>query len=161
MPELKTKIEVAIAVEGELEPKVVSLRPEATIADLLKALKAEGLQDLEEVSIEDEDEALDPKALLSEILKDAFRVLHVGKRGKIEVGVTFNGRRIEKAFRPSATLRKVTRWAVETLDLTGKPSDFQLKLDGVVQPPETHVGQIAKGRKTVELALVMKIKPQG
>lgn len=161
MPELKTKIEVAIALEGEREPKIVSLKPTATVADLLKALKAEGLLEIEEASIEDEDEPLDPKTLLSEILKDVFRVLHVGKRGKIEVGVTFNGRRIEKAFRPAATLRKVTRWAVEELELTGKPTDFQLKLGGEVFAPETHVGQIAKSRKSVELSLVMKIKPQG
>ena len=41
------------------------------------------------------------------------------------------------------------------------PSDFQLKHDGKVLPPDSHLGQAAHGEKSIVLDLVFKVKPQG
>jgi hypothetical protein len=91
----------------------------------------------------------------------AFKVLHIGKRGKVKVHVTFGRETVDEDFRPAATMRKVTRWAIAALGLEGEVADFQLKLDDEVLPPETHVGQVARGAKVLRLSLVMKVKPQG
>ena len=39
--------------------------------------------------------------------------------------------------------------------------DFQLKHDGKVLPPDSHLGQAAHGAKSIVLDLVFKVKPQG
>jgi hypothetical protein len=55
----------------------------------------------------------------------------------------------------------VTKWAVGKLAPTEDPSDFQLKHDGKVLPPDTHLGQATHGEKSIVLDLVFKVKPQG
>lgn len=57
----------------------------------------------------------------------------------------------------------MTEWAIgkHGLALQGDPSDFQIKHDGKVLAPGSHLGQAAHGKKSVVLDLVFKIKPQG
>jgi hypothetical protein len=153
-------LEVVFAVEGDRKPRALQLRPDATVADLIDAL-CKGGGAPEEVCLEDADDALEPDTELAGLLTGEFKVLHAGRRGRIKLTIVFNGREVKETFRPSATVRRVLRWAVDALGLDGDPSDFQLKLDDELLPPETHLGQIAKSRKVLELALVMKIKPQG
>jgi hypothetical protein len=157
-----TLIEVAFAVEGDRKPQIVDIRREATVGAFLDlVIERTGRPDLEEVAIEDAEEILACEVALEEVLVGAFKVLHVAKPGRVKVFVTFNSRTLEEAFRPSASMRKVTRWAISAFELEGEPADFQLKHNGEVLPPETHVGQASGGHKELRLDLVMKVKPQG
>jgi len=155
--------EVLFALEGERKPRSLAAPATVTVAEFLELVKVHtGRADLEEVLIEDDEIALEGHVILVErILIDEFKLVHVASRGKIEVFVTFNGKTKDHRFGPNATMEKIVKWAIEKFELEGGSSDFQLKLGDDVLPPGEHLGQVADGQKTVRLALVMKIKPQG
>lgn len=161
MANTEKSLEVAFVLEGERKPQIIEAPEGATVGELLALVAARHGVDIDEVAIEDSEEILDLKTQLRDVLVGAFKVLHLGKRGKVKVDVTFERSTVHEDFRPAATMRKVTRWAIAALGLEGEVADFQLKLGDDVLPPETHVGQVAKGAKVLHLTLVMKIKPQG
>jgi hypothetical protein len=164
MAETKTQDrEVLFALEGERKPRSLAISAGATVSHFLEQVKTlTGRADLEEVMIEDDEMALEGHHVLTErIVIDEFRLVHVATKGKIKVVVTFNGKTKDHEFRPNATMEKIVKWAMKAFDLEGDPSDFQLKLGDDLLPPGLHLGQVAEGKKTVRLALVMKIKPQG
>lgn len=102
--------------------------------------------------------------MLIEQLSVEFAPLHVARhRARIAVTVEYNGRDIEREFRPSATVERVIKWAIgpEGFSLEGDPSDFQLKLGDEILSPGTHLGQLPHPHDAVKLDLVFKIKPQG
>jgi hypothetical protein len=154
--------EVIFAVEGERKPLAMSLRGDVTVSQFLERVKVRTDRvDLQEVLIEDEEVAVEGNALLFErIIVDEFKLVHVATAGKIKVDVTF-GKTKDHNFAPSATMEKIIVWAIAAFELVGEPADFQLKLGDEVLAAGQHLGQVADGRKTVCLALVMKIKPQG
>jgi hypothetical protein len=125
------------------------------------AVTKTGIEGLIEVYVEDAEEPLDHDWGLIEHLAVEFGPLHVARPGKIATTVRYQGRHIQYPFRPSATVAKVTRWAVGKLAPTEDPVDFQLKHDGQVLPPDSHLGQVAHGEKSLFLDLVFKVKPQG
>lgn len=156
--------ELVFALEGEREPKSIVLKASETDEGLLARLREEYKRDdLEEICLEDDDNPIDLADLIRALLSGEFRLVHVGAKGKIKVSVTYNNKEMEHAFRPSATMRRVIKWAIspKAFELDGEPSDFQLKLGDEILPPDTHVGQLTKGRHPVRLALVFKVKPQG
>lgn len=155
--------EVLFALEGERKPRSLTVAAETTAQEFLASVTAQsGRVDLEIVLIEDDEIEIDGDHILIErILVDEFKLVHVATRGKIKVDVTFNGATKDHEFAPSATMDKIVGWAMHAFDLEGERSDFQLKLGDDLLPPGLHLGQIAEGKKTVRLALVMKIKPQG
>ncbi len=162
--ETQERVEVVYLVEGEREPHAHTLEPADTVEAVLQRLRAvHGRDELHELLLEDEEEALALELRLAEVLKDEFRLLHLAAKGKIKVVVTYNGRQAHHEFRPSATIAKVIVWAISPagLKLEGEPSDFQLKHGADILSPETHVGQLSKHREPVELLLVFKVKPQG
>jgi hypothetical protein len=164
MADIKTQErEVLFAVEGERKPRSLTLPTEATAAMFLERVIAlTGRGDLVEVLIEDEEVTIQGDNVLFErIVVDEFKLVHVATEGKIKVEVTFNGKTKDSEFRPSATMEKIIKWAMGAFELEGEPADFQLKLGDEVLAAGQHLGQIAEGKKTVRLNLVMKIKPQG
>jgi hypothetical protein len=93
-----------------------------------------------------------------------FAPLHVARRGAtIAVTIEYNGRTITHTFRPSTTIEKIIRWAIgpDGFALEGGADDYQLKLDGNVLSPGTHLGQVPHPHHKAKLDLVFKIKPQG
>jgi hypothetical protein len=162
--ETQERIEVVYLVEGDRSPHSHEVEPSETVGAVLARLRAaHGREDLEELLLEDEEEALALELRLAEVLLDEFRLVHLAAKGKIKIFVGYNGREVEREFRPSATIARVIIWAIspEGLKLEGEPSDFQLKLGDEILTPETHVGQLSKHREPVRLALVFKVKPQG
>lgn len=155
--------EVLFAVEGERKPRSLALPVEVTAAAFLERVVAlTGRTELVEVLIEDEEVTIqDDQILFERIVVDEFKLVHVATKGKIKVDVTFNGKTKDSEFRPSATMEKIIKWAMGAFQLEGEPADFQLKLGDEVLAAGQHLGQIAEGKKTVRLNLVMKIKPQG
>ena len=155
-------IEVAFVLEGDRKPQIYEVEPGVTVGGFIElVIERTGRGELEEVAIEDAEDILAAEVLLAEVLVGAFKVLHVAKGGRVKVFVTFNNQVREEAFRPAASMRKVTRWAIAAFELEGEVADFQLKLNDEVLPPETHVGQVSGGHKELRLHLVMKSKPQG
>lgn len=163
-PEEGNQLEVLFAVEGRRQHFGVPIGREMTVREFaIIATKAGGLEEAVEIFLEDAEEPLNEELVLAENLAASFSPLHVATHGKIAVTVHYNGRDIHREFRPSATVARVIRWAIspEGFNLEGDPSDFELKHDGEVAPPDMHLGQIAHGHKRLKFELVFKVKPQG
>lgn len=156
--------EVVYALEGQIKALSISVPIDASNASILAKIAAKhSLADDVELYWEDDDDALADADNLLDRLKKDFRQIHVARPSKIDVSVTYNGKTANHRFRPNATIRRVIVWSISEkgLDLVGKPNEFQIKLGGKVIPPETHLGQLAKGDATLEFVLVANIKPQG
>lgn len=161
--ELIEKIEIFYSVEGHEKPFSEGIEQQATVsAFALLASKAAGLEGPVEVSLEDADTPLSDDSVLVEQL-GGFALVHVSRPGAILTTIHYNGRQAHCDFRPNVTIGRVTDWAIgpHGLKLEGEASDYQIKHNGHVVPPERHLGQITRGSKTVELELVWKMKPQG
>jgi hypothetical protein len=157
------RVAVVFAAEGQVEHHDAEISPTTTVKEFIDiaATKA-GIEGLLEVYVEDAEEPLGHELILVEHLSFEFAPLHVAKPGKIATMVRYQGgRHVEHPFRPAATIGRVTKWAVGKLAPTEDPSDFQLKHDGKVLPPDSHLGQAAHGEKSIVLDLVFKLKPQG
>jgi hypothetical protein len=157
--------EILFAVQGQRDPMAHSAHPAMTVAEFAEiAARAGGIEETVEVFIEDADEPLAGELILIEHLSLEFSPLHVARhRAKIAVTIEYNMQHVEREFRPNATIERITRWAIgpEGLKLEGDPSDYQLKHDGEVVPPDMHLGQVPHPDHKVKLDLVFKIKPQG
>lgn len=157
--------EIVFIVQGQREPKAQSAHPAMTVAEFAaSAAQRGGIEEAVEVFLEDGDEPLARELILVEQLSVEFAPLHVARqRAKILVKVEFNLQHVEREFRPNATIERITRWAIgpDGLKLEGDPSDYQMKFDGEVLPPETHLGQVPHPHHEVKLDLVFKVKPQG
>lgn len=160
--EADQRLEVLFAAEGNPGHHNVEIGRKTTVREFIDiAVTKTGIEGLLEVYVENGEEPLDHGIILLEHLSIEFAPIHVAKPGKIETTVRYQGRQVEHAFRPAATIEKVTEWAVKKLGLSEDPSDFQIKHDGKVLAPDSHLGQAAHGKKSVVLDLVFKIKPQG
>lgn len=156
------RVTVVFATEGQAGHHDAEIGPTTTVKEFVEiAVMKTGIEGLLEVYVEDAEEPLGHDSVLIEHLSVEFAPLHVAKPGKIATTVRYQGRHVEHPFRPSATAAKVTRWAVGKLAPTEDPIDFQLKHDGHVLPPDSHLGQAARGEKSIVLDLVFKVKPQG
>lgn len=157
-------VEVVFAIEGHGRHFTASISPATKVREFAAvAAKAGQIDELVEVSLEDADDPLGETLILVDHLADRFSPLHVSKPGQIKVFVNYNGRKVDRLFRPNVTISRVIEWAIgkQGLHLDGGPADYQLKLDGHVLSGDDHLGQIVHGHKSVELNLVFKVKPQG
>jgi hypothetical protein len=162
--EVVDRVEILFAVEGHRQHFSVEIGPRVTVIEFASlAAKAGGLEEPVEIFLEDAEQALTADLVLLEHLAAEFAPLHVARPGEIETTVDFNGRDAKRKFKANATIIKIIAWAIspEALNLEGTPSDFQLKFDGEVLPPDLHLGQVARGKKAISLSLVFKVKPQG
>lgn len=162
--ELDERLDVLFAAEGHPGHHSAEISRTTTVREFLDlAVTKTGIEGLLEVYSENAEEPLGHDLIVMEHLPIEFAPIHVAKPGKIETTVRYQNRHVERAFRPAATIERVTEWAVgkHGLNLDGDPSDYQIKHDGVVLAPGSHLGQAAHGKKSVVLDLVFKIKPQG
>lgn len=156
--------DLAFALEGERHPQTVTVKIDATAEEVLVAIvEKTGRKEIVEIFIEDEDDCLPGEHRLVEVIIKEFKLVHAATEGEIKVTVGYNGRTIDRDFKPSATMQKVVDWAISDkgFKLEGTGADYQLKLGEDVLPPDVHVGQISAGKKHVRLTLVFRIKPQG
>ena len=163
--EVMERIEILFAVQGCGQPMSQMVDSRMTVAEFgAVAARAALVEDEVEVFLEDDDEPLVGGLVLVEHLAAKFAPLHVARRGAtIMVTIEYNGRTIEHAFRPNATVEKVIIWTIgpEGFGLEGGVGDYQLKLGGNVLSPGSHLGQVPHPHHKVKLDLVFKIKPQG
>lgn len=159
-----SETELVYALAGEAQPRSIRVHDNASNADILNHIvKAHDLEGPYQLFWEDEAEPLDDKDSVLTRLKTDFRQIQVAKPGFIEVTFSYNNRTATNGFRPNTTVRKLIEWAVseEGLALLCDPSQFQVKLGGKILPPESHLGQVARGEKAITLTLVQNVKPQG
>lgn len=163
--EVIERVEILFTAQGRGQPLSEMVDSRVTVAEFgAIAARAALVEDEVEVFLDDGEEPLADELVLVEHLAAKFAPLHVARHGAIiAVTVEYNGRTIERAFRPSATIEKVIIWAIgpEGFGLEGGTGDYQLKLGGNVLSPGTHLGQIPHPHHKVKLDLVFKIKPQG
>jgi hypothetical protein len=153
-----------LVVEGQRKPLSIDAPVDASAVALLSSVRAlTGREDLTELLWEDIDEAIHEEERLVTRLEEDFRLLHATSGGSIQVIVRYENQEKAQRFRPSTTLRRVISWAIspEGFNLIGQPSEFQIKFEGRVVPPDTHVGQLGRCEKAINLLLVHNIKPQG
>ena len=157
-------VEIVYVIDGDLTQRSHETAASTRVSDLVALLASQlGRPELDTLYLEDADKPLKAKDEIGHAMGDDFVVLHLGGKRDVEVEVLFNSQDAHAKFAPGVTMRAIIDWAVSKkgLGLEGDPSDFQLKLANEVQPPERHIGQVVQDRRTVRLALVFKIKPQG
>ena len=159
-----TETELVYALAGETQPRTIRVPEDASNADILHLIvKANSLEGSYRLFWEDEAEPLDDQESVLTRLKNDFRQIQVAKPGFIEVTFTYNNRTATNDFRPNTTVRKLVEWAVSEagLALLCDANQFQVKLGGKILPPESHLGQVARGEKAITMILVQNVKPQG
>jgi hypothetical protein len=131
---------------------------EALLAILPKSPEAQALQ----LYVEDSD---DEHAIekLAEI-PDGLRV-HAHRLKGIDVTVRYAGRDVRRTFRPSATILRVKRWAVQELGVSASDAaELMVQISGTEQrpDPDTHIGALVKfPNKTLCLDLVPSTRVNG
>lgn len=157
-------VEIVYTTEIDKEPQMATINREMTAKEFSKVIaKQLGFSGEMFVFLEDKEEPLHESDILVDHLSKKFAPIHVASPGSITVTVRYQDRSIESAFKPSTTIMKVIEWAIgpTAFQLEGGAGGFQIKHNGIVEPPDRHLGQIAHGDKKVTLDLVFNIKPQG
>ena len=160
-------IDVFYQGEGLGEVGHLEIEAGATFA-ALKARLAEkhGFRLDVRVFLEDED---DPIGDLTEIAKHATPrglKVHLHRRRRVRVTVTFNGKTVERHFSPSATVARVKRWAaVREFGMSAdEAGEHVLQITGTHDRPTpgTHIGALHDRRvRVVAFDLVPDERVQG
>ena len=149
------------------EVKHLEIETDATFA-VLKARLAEqhgfGLDIL--VFLEDEDDPIADLAEIAEHVTPQGLKVHLHRRRRVKVAVTFNGRTVERHFSPSATVARVKRWAaVKEFGMSAdEAGEHVLQIAGTHHRPNpgTHVGALNDDRaRVVAFDLVPDERVQG
>jgi hypothetical protein len=165
-------IEVFVQVEGKRQISIVRVPASATVHDLIEEVVRAGLAETAHrgqlvVLLEDvEDELSLGDRLGSAGVKHRSRV-HLHRCRQVKVAVHFNGAPKEHSFSPSASIAKVTKWAVgrHGFDLT--PTDaveHVLQITGSSDRPDedVHLGTLTQAPAcTVSFDLVPKRRVEG
>jgi hypothetical protein len=106
-----------------------------------------GLADDVLIFLEDSDEPVDERRLLSDHAGPAGVKAHLHRCRHIEVAVTFNAETVHHRFGPGTTVARVKRWAAEhKFGMTPEEaSEHVLQIAGTQDrpPPGTHLGTLA------------------
>lgn len=152
-----------IFVAIETEPLArFDLGEAAIVADLLKDLERRGI-DVAELLIfkEDHDEPMQHHHPLHGHDRPVF---HAHRVREIEVKIHYKADTFHHRFPPSATIAKVTRWAVEKARLGKEEAEEHvLQISGTREKPslDKHLGSLVHGAREVSFDLVRKQLVQG
>jgi len=155
---------IAYAVESLPDHHEIRVVVGATPSQILEAIKTRHpAVEIDELLLEDEDEPLRDDARVVERVEEEFKLIHAARHGHIAVTVVYDNDQRRREFRPSATVRRILRWAVSEkgFDLVDPPAKFVLKMGERTLEPELHLGQITRGAREIVLQLVHTRKVQG
>lgn len=142
-------MEIEIFVQGEGLPDTILVRIDggSAVQDLITAAQGKGLDACSEsaVFLEDSDEPVRASCRLEEVGIGHRKRVHIHRCKKVKVTVNFNGRQIDRKFPPSATIKRVKRWATgpQGFELTKvDASEHALQICGSPERPDEdqHVG---------------------
>jgi hypothetical protein len=155
------KTMIFVAVEAQPIDRF-ELGEEAVVADLLSALEQRGVEIAELLIFkEDHDEPLEPHDRLH---SHEHPVFHAHRCRKIEVTVNYKTETFRHGFPPSATIAKVTEWAVRQAGLGMEEAEehvLQVHGSRLQPPPNVHVGSLVVQGCAVAFDLVRKKLVQG
>lgn len=144
--------DVEIFLQGEGIPDIVLLRvpDNSTVQALIEVaqqhgVRVDGSKDALLVFKEDEDEPVKADATLEAAGIGRRCRIQVHRCRRIEVSVNFNGKQAERKFAPSATIQRVTKWAVREFGLKDvDAAEHVLQLCGSTKRPDadTHLGAL-------------------
>ena len=140
------KLEIFAYTAAGVTPKRLQLDAEATVEDLLNAVKSNGELGDELVFLENEEEPLDRKSKLADCGIKEKSFIHCHRCRQVLVTVNYNGTQ-QKKFAPSATVARVLRWAIKEFNLKGQDAeDKVLRTSANGQPldPDTHIGSLTQ-----------------
>jgi hypothetical protein len=128
----------ASATAADLKEKCLAQLPEAARSaslDVSDEFEADAEREADEVEAggEDQSHSAEPKS----------RRVHIGRCKRVKVSVRYAGRTVEREFRPAATIKRVTAWAIRKLHISpGDAHELVLQVAGSdVQPSsDKHVG---------------------
>jgi hypothetical protein len=165
-------IEVFVQVEGKSPITIVRISGTATVNDLIEEAVRLGLVDPAHRGqvvglLEDIDDELRPTDRL-DIARIGHRSrVHFHRCRRIEVTVHFNGGEKQRTFSPSATIAKVTEWAVGKHGFNLTPTDaveHVLQIGGSPSRPDedVHLGTLTSFPNcVVSFDLVPKRRVEG
>ena len=165
------KIELFVQGEGIKDIVLVEVATVGTVRDILVALKAagHGLGHEEQVAVflEEEENPIDLDQPLHQAGVHHRKHVHIHRCHHIEVTVNFKERSEKRQFSPSATIKRVKKWAtgpqgfkMSELDA----SEHALQICGTSTRPDedTHVGSLVSHPScTVCFDLVPKKRVEG
>ena len=158
------EIELYVHTAQHHDPKLIRIRQEASIGELLGTALPESKEELL-VFLEEESDPLDHVRKLQECGVTNRRHVHCHHCHKIEVVVFYNGER-RHSFSPSTTVEKVLLWALNAFHLKGSDAlDKVLRLQSAPNEPlpeATHIGSLTDGVECqLRLDLTGKIDVNG
>lgn len=163
-------IELFLQGEGIEDIKLIHIPQHSTVRELLAKLFAEAGRPEHEAEglfliLEDQEQELDPNAILHEIGIGHRQRVHCHRCHRIAVTVNFNGAHKEHLFSPATTIGKVKRWADHQFGLHGvDATEHALKLCGTDKRPDEdlHLGSLTQHRECkVCFDLVPKKRVEG
>lgn len=165
------KIELFVQGEGIKDVVLIKLDATETVGDIVLALKAGGLEfeNEEQVAVyleEDEDPADLSQSLHHAGIHNRSNI-HINRCRHVSVTVNFNGQSSTDEFPPSATIKRIKKWATgqrgfDMSDLDA--SEHALQLCGTSSRPDedAHVGDFASYPNcNVSFDLVPKKRVEG
>ena len=164
------QIEIYVHTHEGVEPKLVKAGDDFTVKQLLEAISAAGGLEgkpHEEILVflEDCDDPVEHHRKLSECEIRHRHHVHCHHCHRIKVSVFYNEAR-EEAFPPSATVKRVLKWAIKAFKLSPTDAaDKILVLKGNASDeldPAAHIGSYAKPHHcAVELCLTAPVEVNG
>jgi len=164
------KIEVFIQMEGGKDIQLVEVAADGTVNDLLHATMEQGkhLGNDEApaiVFIEDAEGVLELDHPLEKAGIRHRGNVHIHRCNRIEVSVTFNGKKITRAFPPSFTIGRIKKWAAKEFGMSEKDaSEHVLQIIGTTATPDedAHLGTLVTHPNChISFDLVPKVRIEG
>ena len=164
------KFEVFVQMEGVKDILLIELAEDGTVHDLLHAAMEQGkhLGNDEApamVFIEDAEDVLELDHRLEKAGIRHRGHVHIHRCNRIEVSVTFNGKKITRAFPPSSTIGRIKKWAAKEFGMTEKDaSEHVLQVSGATATPDedTHLGTLVTHPNChISFDLVPKVRIEG
>ena len=126
-------------MEGHGRHFTVAIAPATTVMEFAKIAAEIGqINEAVEVFLEDAEDPLPGNLALLKHLSARFAPLHVARPHFIKTTVEYNARKVDRLFRPSATIARIIEWSIgkDGLNLEGGAADYQLKYKGQVLSPD-------------------------
>lgn len=163
-------IEVYVHTLKGVDPKLIKVGEDATVKQLLETIAEGGDGDAGpdgdvRLFLEDCDEPVESHRKLSECEIRHRHHVHCHRCHRVKVSVFYNGEKHE-SFPPSATVKRVLKWAIKAFKLTpADAADMFLAPKGNANdelPLDAHIGSFAKPNEcTVDLCLTAPVEVNG
>lgn len=145
------KMQVFLQGEGISKTKLVEIPPDGTIQAVIEAASEHGLplepNETAVVMLEDSDDTIESNVNIQDTAIKHRCHIHVHRCRKVTVTVRFNGVQHERPFPPSATIKRITRWATRKFGLDDVDApDHALQICNTQDRPEetVHVGTLVQ-----------------